>query len=83
MADPIIPRLLREHAPKLVGKALESQRLDPETGKPKKQPLAHKIAQGLMLRIATKSVPGAIVVGGIMLAKHLNDRRKAKVAEEK
>lgn len=37
-----------------------------------------KIAGAALTRIATKSVPGAIVVGGGILAKFLYDRRKAR-----
>ncbi len=37
-----------------------------------------KIAGAALTRIATKSVPGAIVVGGGILAKLLYDRRKAR-----
>lgn len=35
------------------------------------------IAGALAVRIATRSVPGAIVVGGGLLAKTLYDRRRA------
>lgn len=32
----------------------------------------------LATRVATRSIPGAVVVGGAMLAKHLWDRKRAK-----
>lgn len=43
----------------------------------KRQPLAQTLVQGAILRVATRSVPGAILVGGGLLAKALHDRRKA------
>jgi len=38
------------------------------------------LLHGAVLRLATRSVPGAIVVGGGLLAKTLHDRRKARKA---
>jgi hypothetical protein len=38
------------------------------------------IAGAALVRVATRSVPGAIVVGGGLLAKTLYDRRRAKRA---
>ena len=40
--------------------------------------LSKGLAGAAMARIATRSVPGAIVVGGGLLAKMLYDRRHAK-----
>lgn len=77
-----LPDLIRAHAPDLICKAIQRPRLDPQSGKELPTPLAQKIAQGLMLRLATKSVPGAIVVGGYLLAKHLSARRKAKAQQQ-
>ena len=84
MAKELIARLAREHGPKLinhaVGKLVNGAPTDNTTADapPKKPSLTRKIAGGILIRIATKSVPGAIIVGGGLLAKHLNDRRKAK-----
>ena len=36
-----------------------------------------------LARIATRSVPGAIVIGGGLLAKTLYDRRRGKAAAKK
>jgi len=49
----------------------------PKAARPKRS-LAAKIAMAAATRIATRSVPGAIVVGGAMLAKTLYDRKRAK-----
>jgi len=43
-----------------------------------KRSLATKLAMAAATRIATRSVPGAIVVGGAMLAKTLYDRKHAQ-----
>ncbi|HWU04504.1 MAG TPA: hypothetical protein VN222_17320 [Novosphingobium sp.] len=42
-----------------------------------------KLAGMALLRVATGSVPGAIVVGGGLLAKYLYDKKKAHEAEAK
>lgn len=45
-----------------------------------KKTLLGGIAGTVALRVATRSVPGAIVVGGAVLAKRLYDKRHAKDA---
>jgi hypothetical protein len=45
---------------------------------PKRPSLPHRIAGAAMMRVASRSVPGAIIVGGVLLAKHLHDRKLAK-----
>ena len=42
--------------------------------------MGESIMASAIVKVATKSVPGAIVVGGGLLAKTLYDRRKAKKA---
>ncbi|MEO7246957.1 MAG: hypothetical protein ABIW31_00760 [Novosphingobium sp.] len=46
-----------------------------------KPTLAGKLASLVLMRIATKSVPGAIIITGGMIAKSLHDKHKAKKAE--
>jgi hypothetical protein len=74
MAASVLARIARQHGGKLldgaIGKAL------PDTGS--KGTLLSGIAGAALVRIATRSVPGAIVVGGGLLAKTLYDRRRAK-----
>ncbi len=43
--------------------------------------IAVRILKVAALRIATRSVPGAIAVGGALVAKSLYDRRRAKAAK--
>jgi hypothetical protein len=72
----ILAKLARQHGGKLldgaIGKAL------PATGG--KGSLLSGIAGAALVRIASRSVPGAIVVGGGLLAKTLYDRRRIKRA---
>jgi len=49
---------------------------------PKSLNFGQKLMHGAIVRLATRSVPGAILVGGGLLAKTLHDRRKARAAGE-
>ena len=75
----ILAKLARQHGGKLldgaIGKAL------PDAGG--KGSLLTGIAGAALVRIATRSVPGAIVVGGGLLAKTLYDRRREKRAAKR
>ncbi|MEZ5735290.1 MAG: hypothetical protein R3E09_05700 [Novosphingobium sp.] len=48
----------------------------------KNRTLLGTLASTALARVATRSVPGAIVVGGGLLAKTLYDRRKARESAE-
>ena len=74
MADPILAKIVQQNGQKLLDSAVA--RLLP-LGAAGKPGLVSKIAGAALLRVATKSVPGAIVVGGGLLAKTLYDRKKA------
>lgn len=79
MADPLFSRILRQNGHTLVEKAVD--KIVVKKDEPTRFSLTRKIAGAAMLRVATKSVPGAIVVSGLLLAKHLHDRHKAAEAE--
>jgi DhnA family fructose-bisphosphate aldolase class Ia len=85
MDNRLLARLVRQHGGKLLDLAVD--RLLPETAPAapeapkKKSSLTGKIASAALLRVATKSVPGAIIVTGGMLAKRAHDRRKAAKAK--
>jgi hypothetical protein len=49
----------------------------------KRLSLPRKLVGMALVRVATRSVPGAIVVGGALLAKHLHDRKKAHDAAKR
>jgi hypothetical protein len=83
MADNrILRQIARSNAGKLLDAAINTV-LPVDSNKlpaKKKKTLLGGIAGAVAVRVATRSVPGAIVVGGAMLAKRLYDRKHAKAA---
>ena len=78
--DQLLARLLRTHGMRLVNTAVA--RLLPDPATPVRPSLPRRLAQTALLRVATRSVPGAILVGGGLLARHLHLARKAKAAQD-
>ena len=84
MDNRVLAKIARTHGPKLLEQALD--RLVPGTPaagraanlKAKKPSIGRRIANAALLRVATGSVPGAILVSGGLIAKALHDRRKAR-----
>ena len=74
-------RLLRH----VVERTLLKTKYSPGTAKGivKGRGMAEALIGTAVARIATRSVPGAILVGGGLLAKALYDRRKGEEAKEK
>jgi hypothetical protein len=75
MAEPLLARIFRRGGSRLLDAAagrVFSQKADAPK---RKSSLSAAIAGAALTRIATRSVPGAIVVGGGLLAKSLYDRR--------
>ena len=68
----------------LLRRAVEKGLLTPKMGKAgaesriKSRSMVETLISTALARVATRSVPGAIVIGGGMLAKTLYDRRKAR-----
>ena len=81
MDDKLLADMLRKHGNRLVDKAVNKLTTSGVItgGKPvkKRASIVDKIAGAALIRIASRSVPGAILVGGGLLAKHLHDRRRA------
>ena len=75
----LLARIAKQGGGKLVDLALGKAAPDDM----KKRSLTGKIAGVALTRIATRSVPGAIIVGGGMLAKALFDRRHARKGKQK
>ncbi len=87
MADKIITALARRGGNRLIDLTLDkftgAKVLPEDPALPKKRPtLLGGLAGAAAVRIATRSVPGAIVVGGGWLAKTLYERRRAKRAKK-
>ncbi len=78
--DKIIADLARRGGGRLIDLTL-GKMLPADTAQPKKRAtLLGGLVGAAAVRIATRSVPGAIVVGGGLLAKTLYDRKRAKQA---
>ena len=78
----IIANLARRGGNRLIDLTL-GRVLPGDPGQPEKRPtLLGGLAGAAAVRIATRSVPGAIVIGGGLLAKTLYDRKRAKRAEK-
>jgi hypothetical protein len=75
MADSLLTKIARQSGGKLLDHAVGRIEAAVPKGKPG---LIGKIAGAALVRIATRSVPGAIVVTGGLIAKSLHDKRKAK-----
>jgi hypothetical protein len=76
----LIARIVRQNGGKLLDRALGKLLADNAPTPAAKPSLKGRLAGAALVRIATRSVPGAIVVGGAMLAKSLRDRHKAQHA---
>ena len=86
MDNRLIARIARQGGGKLLDAVVTRLFPDkPEEDEKKKKDTTRAItgviAGAALTRVASRSVPGAIVVGGGILAKRLYDRRKAKLAE--
>ena len=81
MADnTILARIARQNGGKLLNAAIDTVLPVGAPQTPKKKTMLGGIATAVAIRVATRSVPGAIVVGGAALAKRLYDRRHAAKA---
>lgn len=80
----LLAGILRSQAGKLldlgISTLLAPKAETTDAAAPAKPRLGKRIAGAALLKIASRSVPGAIVVTGGMLAKAAHDRRKAKRA---
>jgi hypothetical protein len=76
MPSRIFADIARRGGGKLLNQAID--RTIPTLGSAGKSGLVAGVVGALAVRLATRSVPGAILVGGSLLAKTLYDRRQAK-----
>jgi hypothetical protein len=81
MADNrVIADIVRKGGGKLLNAAIDRLVPGDAAKSPAKKTLLGGLAGAAAVRVATRSVPGAILVGGAMLAKRLYDKRHAKDA---
>lgn len=79
MADNrLLAEIARKGGGKLLNRAVDKVLPVEVAAKPARKSLLGRIAGAMVVRVASRSVPGAIVVGGSLLAKRLYDRRHAK-----
>jgi hypothetical protein len=77
----VLADIVRQGGGKLLNAAVDTLLpANAEAPAAKKKTLLRGLAGAAAVRVATRSVPGAIVVGGAMLAKRLFDKRHAKDA---
>lgn len=81
MTDPLLARIVRQNGQTLLDKAVDTLVTHEKADGQHRLSLPRKIAGAALMKVATRSVPGAIVVGGFLLAKHLHDRKKAHETE--
>lgn len=78
--DRLLARLARQGGGRLLNSAIERVLPDRPAEPKAKRNIVAGIAGAVAMRVAARSVPGAIVVTTGLLAKKLHDRRKAKRA---
>ncbi len=81
-ANRILAEIARKGGGKLLNSAVGKALPGDAAAKPGRKTLLGGIAGALAVRVATRSVPGAIVVGGGILAKTLYDRRRARKGKD-
>ena len=82
MADNrLLSRIARQSGGKLLNAAIDTI-LPVDSAKTGKPSLLGTVAGAVALRVATRSVPGAILVGGALIAKRVYDRKQAKTGKK-
>lgn len=81
MASSAFSNIIRKNGQSFITKAIDSVVTNGKGGSSALS-LPSKIAGVALTRIAMRSVPGAIIVGGVLLAKHLHDAKKDKAKAE-
>lgn len=79
--DRLLARLARHGGGTLLNRVVDKVLPDTPSEEKAKRNLLAGIAGAVAMRVATRSVPGAIVVTSGLVAKKLYDRRKARKAK--
>ncbi len=78
MADnALLARIARQNGGKLLSTAIDVL-LPVDAAKTGRPSLLGGIVGAVAVRVATRSVPGAIAVSGVVIAKRLYDKRRSK-----
>lgn len=80
LPDRLLARLARQGGSRLLDAAIAKALPDRPTPGRRKGNLLSELAGIVAMRVATRSVPGAIIVTSGLVAKTLHDRRKARKA---
>ncbi len=78
LPDRLLARLARQGGSRLLNTAIAKALPDRPEAAAAKRNLLSGIAGMLAMRVATRSVPGAIIVTSGLVAKKLYDRRKSR-----
>ena len=78
MAEPLLARIVRRGGGQLLDAAAGLLFAEKADATKAKSSISRSITGAVLTRIATRSVPGALVIGGSLLAKSLYDRRRAQ-----
>lgn len=78
MSAPKLSSLIRQNGQSVVRKAIDTIIVQDKAGDQQRISLPRKLAGFALTKLATRSVPGAILVGGVLLAKHLHDRKQER-----
>lgn len=81
--DRLLARLVRQGGGRLLNTAIDKVLPDTPSEVKVKRNIFAGIAGAVAMRVATRSVPGAIVVTSGLVAKKLYDRRKARKGKTK
>lgn len=76
--DRLLARLVRQGGGRLLNRAIDRVLPDTPAETAAKRNIFAGIVGAVAMRVATRSVPGAIVVTSGLVAKKLYDRRKAR-----
>lgn len=82
-SDRLLARLVRQGGGTLLNRVVDKVLPDTPSEEKTKRNLFAGIAGAVAMRVATRSVPGALVVTSGLVAKKLYDRRKAKQGKAK
>jgi hypothetical protein len=74
----LLARLVRHNGGRLLNRAIDKVLPDTPAETATKRNIFAGIAGAVAMRVATRSVPGALVVTSGLVAKKLYDRRKAR-----